>query len=146
LFPDFWKRRRHPAAARCRLEQLAPSQLPKGKHRIEAKEAAMRFHSLYLAACVFAAAGGPGLAQDSGANPPAQKCQVEPQANSPDQPKNGQTDATASPSLTEKLAPCDGVLKPPAIGDKEMTQPPPATGKMPVIKPRDLPQQQPDSK
>ena len=107
----------------------------------------MRFHSWCLAVCVFAAACAPGLAQDSGTNPPpSQKCRAQPQADSPDQPKNGQTEATASPSLTEKLAPCDGVLKPPAVGDQEMTQPPPAMGEMPVIKPRDLPQQQPDSK
>jgi len=103
----------------------------------------MRFHSFCVAVCIFAAACTPAFAEDAGANPPPQKCRAEPQANGSD---NSQTDATASPSLTDKLAPCDGVLKPPAIGDQEMTQPPPATGEMPVIKPRDLPEQQPDSK
>jgi hypothetical protein len=104
----------------------------------------MRFRSFCVAACVFAAACTPGFAQDAGANLPSQKCRAEPQTDNQGQQKstdnNGQT---ASRSLTEKLDPCDGVLKPPAVGDQEMTLPPPADGEMPVIKPRDLPQQQP---
>jgi hypothetical protein len=34
------------------------------------------------------------------------------------------------------------VLKPPPTGDREMAQPPPSTGEMPIIKPGDLPPQQ----
>jgi hypothetical protein len=103
----------------------------------------MRFQSFCMALCLVAAACAPSFAQD--AKQPPEKCQAEPQTDSQGQQKNTDGQA-ASPSLTEKLDPCDGVLKPPAIGDQEMTQSPPATGEMPVIKPRDLPQQQPDSK
>jgi hypothetical protein len=114
-------------------------------YRIESKEAKMRFRSFCMALCLVAAACAPSFAQNADAKRQPEKCRADPQTDSQGQQKN--TDGqTASPSLTEKLDPCDGVLKPPAIGDQEMTQPPPATGEMPVIKPRDLPQQQPDSK
>jgi hypothetical protein len=103
----------------------------------------MRFHSFFAAACILVLASTPGFAEDAGTNPPPEKCRAEPQTDNQGQETstddNGQP---ASRSLTEKLDPCDGVLKPPAVGDQEMTLPPPGDGEMPVITPRDLPQQQ----
>ncbi|KQS79331.1 hypothetical protein ASG25_12350 [Rhizobium sp. Leaf384] len=44
-----------------------------------------------------------------------------------------------SGSLTEKLDDCNGVLKPPSVGDGEIVEPAPPSGQMPVITPNDLP-------
>jgi hypothetical protein len=105
----------------------------------------MRFHSFCMAVCLVAAACNTGFAQDIDASPPPEKCRAEPQTDTQGQQNNTDSNGqSASSSLTEKLDPCDGVLKPPAIGDQEMTRLPPATGEMPVIKPRDLPEQQPN--
>ncbi|APO78698.1 hypothetical protein AM571_PC00962 (plasmid) [Rhizobium etli 8C-3] len=49
-------------------------------------------------------------------------------------PKNGSSD-------TSKLSDCNGVLKPPSIGDGDLVKPAPPIGNTPVIRP-DLPQQQ----
>ena len=46
-----------------------------------------------------------------------------------------------SSDLTDKLADCGGVLKPPAVGDN-MARPAPKTGNSRVIRPKDLPGQQ----
>ena len=43
---------------------------------------------------------------------------------------------------TQKLAECNSVLRPPAVGDPEMVAPTPSVGETPVIKPRELPPQQ----
>jgi hypothetical protein len=50
--------------------------------------------------------------------------------------------ATAD-SLTDTLAPCDGVLAPPPVGDQEMTVTPPALGETPIIPPELVPPQSP---
>ena len=42
--------------------------------------------------------------------------------------------------LSTKLDDCNGVLKPPKVGDKEIVSPTPETGTMPVVKPGELPQ------
>jgi hypothetical protein len=41
--------------------------------------------------------------------------------------------------LSEALEPCDGVLRPPPVGDGELTITPPEGGVTPVIPPRQLP-------
>lgn len=41
-------------------------------------------------------------------------------------------------ALGEKLDACNGVLRPPNIGDREMVRPAPDIGETPVIKPDDL--------
>ena len=51
-------------------------------------------------------------------------------------PSNGQQDKT---KLSSKLDDCNGVLKPPKVGDKEIVAPTPQTGTMPVVKPGELP-------
>ena len=90
-------------------------------------------------------------AQDTPANPPlpSERCRVDPQA--PDsgnttgeaQPQPNEPEAGSDGSLSETLDPCNGVLVPPRVGDGEMTEPPPAAGTTPIIKPEDLPAQQP---
>jgi hypothetical protein len=45
-------------------------------------------------------------------------------------------------TLTEKLDDCDGVLKPPTVGDTEMVEPALDVGRTPVIRPDELPEQQ----
>ncbi|KAA1180512.1 hypothetical protein FP026_14690 [Rhizobium tropici] len=58
------------------------------------------------------------------------------------QTENKQTgDAQATPTPdsnpSQKLADCDGVLKPPAVGDSQMEKPAPKVGNTLVIKPSD---------
>lgn len=45
-------------------------------------------------------------------------------------------------SLTETLDECNGVLKPPVVGDEDMVEDAPDMGETPVIEPDDLPDQQ----
>jgi hypothetical protein len=99
----------------------------------------MLVRTLVMSAVMSVATAAPGLAQTEDITPPAEKCRVAPQPNGAQ--KN--EDEGRRDSLTEKLDPCDGVLKPPAVGDQEMTQPAPQTDNMPVVKPHDLPGQQP---
>ncbi|MEZ2128898.1 MULTISPECIES: hypothetical protein [unclassified Sinorhizobium] len=42
-------------------------------------------------------------------------------------------------TLSEKLDVCNGVLRPPNTGDREMVRPAPDIGETPVIRPDDLP-------
>ncbi|TGP17943.1 MULTISPECIES: hypothetical protein [unclassified Mesorhizobium] len=65
-------------------------------------------------------------------------CQAKP--NTKDQQQKQQADTT---ELSETLDNCNGVLKPPPTGDKNATVPPDDNSQMPVIKPGELPQQQP---
>lgn len=46
-------------------------------------------------------------------------------------------------ALAELLERCDGVLRPPPLGAPEMVEPPPDAGTTPVIRPEDLPEEQP---
>ena len=75
---------------------------------------------------------------DSQAPAQAERCQAEPQARSGAEQKPPLND-----NLTAKLDSCDGVLRPPPTGDLGMTTPPPDEGKMPVIKPGEVPAQPP---
>lgn len=80
-------------------------------------------HPVVAAICLTFMLSGATLAQTPGA--PAEPCRPDP------------TTPNRS-TLTE----CDGELKPPATGDGEIVEPAPDTGKMPVIPPSDVPQQQ----
>lgn len=62
---------------------------------------------------------------------PAGDCELSP----PDEA----SPPSADHSLTETLAPCDGVLAPPPMGDRDMTITPPPVGDMPVIEPDEVP-------
>jgi hypothetical protein len=44
-------------------------------------------------------------------------------------------------SFGDKLDACNGVLKPPRVGDSELVEPTPDVGKTPVIRPGELPEQ-----
>ena len=46
-------------------------------------------------------------------------------------------------TLSEALAPCDGVLAPPPAGDPDIAIPPPEGGETPVIDPDEVPEQPP---
>lgn len=47
-------------------------------------------------------------------------------------------------SLSEQLGRCNGVIRPPKVGDQEIVEPAPEIGTMPVIPPGALPQQNSD--
>ncbi len=71
---------------------------------------------------------------------PGDKCRAQPPAATTDQLQTGNSE---DESLTDALADCKGVLKPPAVGDGEIAEPPPAVGETPVIRPGDVPPQPP---
>ncbi|TAX63646.1 hypothetical protein ELI03_36075 [Rhizobium leguminosarum] len=48
-----------------------------------------------------------------------------------------------SKTLSGQLSECNGVLKPPKIGDGDIVTPAPSTGTMPIIKPDELPSKKP---
>ena len=101
----------------------------------------MGVRSTCMAICLFAASCEPAFAQDAELNMP-DKCQLAPQTDS-QATKSDQSSQSRSRSLTEKLDPCDGVLKPPDTGDEQIAMPPPATGEMPVVEPNEVPEQPP---
>ncbi len=93
------------------------------------------------------AAAAPATAQDAGGEAPSpEKCRADPQP--PDGPSSGAQSGEARPdepadapdTLTGTLAPCDGVLAPPRVGD-EIAEPPPSEGRTPVIRPGEIPDQ-----
>ena len=109
----------------------------------------MLLHRLALATAAVLAIASPALAQNGNGAPSPGNCQATPPPGANSGPnggsdKPGQVDPghTGSTSLSNRLDPCDGVLKPPPTGDQEMAQPPPPAGEMPVIKPGELPPQQ----
>ena len=82
---------------------------------------------------VFASLGAPlpHAQQAEAPLPPSEECEVSPLDEAP----------PAADSLTDALAPCDGVLAPAPVGDEEMTITPPAMGETPVIPPEEVPPQ-----
>lgn len=58
-------------------------------------------------------------------------------------PSDDALPAETPDSLTDALAPCDGVLAPPPVGDPEIAIDPPALGETPIIPPEMLPPQPP---
>ena len=50
----------------------------------------------------------------------------------------------AGETLSDTLAPCDGVLQPAPVGDQEMIIVPPPVGETPVIEPDEIPVQPAD--
>jgi hypothetical protein len=96
----------------------------------------MRVLGLSLAAafCV-------GLAAE--AAEPAPQIDGNCKMTTPEEQNQGHAAARADSNLSEPLANCRGVLRPPSIGD-DMTVPPPENGgKMPVLPPGSVPQQTP---
>ena len=118
----------------------------------------LKRHPVILCSALLLALSQPGLAQapDDPGESAAEDCLVEPGAPDlseedegidpfpPDEPvlPDGDSDGEDL-TLTERLAPCNGVLEPPATGDQEMTTPPPDEGETPIIRPGELPEQPP---
>lgn len=99
---------------------------------------------IVLYVCAAMAAGIPAAHAQTNQQPAAahNPCQAQP-AQPGDAAKNAQPTPPASDSLTDKLNPCGGVLKPPPTGDAEMAAPAPPVGKTPIIKPGEVPPQPP---
>lgn len=83
--------------------------------------------------------GGSGMAQQT--NPSAPKappvdCTVPSQGG-----QHGASGTTAGQIQKgpRNLADCNGVLRPPTVGDQELVEPAPPTGNMPVIRPGEVP-------
>lgn len=102
-------------------------------------------HALVVAAELLAATTTAQTEEALPDMPLAEKCRAEPR--NPTQPPAGAPsgeDAIPAPdSLTDTLEPCAGVLAPPETGDDDMTEPPPPEGRTPVIRPGDIPEEQP---
>lgn len=100
----------------------------------------MKMKLLFLTSVVaFAAIVPQAFSQtekNAGEENPAQNCRAD------TGPGSEQNDAILS--LTDQLDNCDGVIKPPKVGDTEIQVPAPRAGSMPVIAPGDLPDQQSD--
>jgi hypothetical protein len=99
----------------------------------------LRLSTVSIAAILLSSLAG--SADDRQITPPPEKCRVAP-PQAGDQRQQDGIDPQTTQSLTEKLEACDGVLKPPAVGDQELTKPPPDTGEMLIIRPHELPEQQ----
>lgn len=105
---------------------------------------ARRLSSVLAALSVLAMATAlPAKAQTTATPSPqaeADKCVARPDQD----PQRQQPDAQGqtTPTTTQKLANCDSVLRPPAVGDPEMVEPAPPVGDTPVIKPGELPPEQ----
>jgi hypothetical protein len=106
----------------------------------------LRSHRRLTMSMVLALAGlglaGPGLGLAQQTSPPAPTvppadCTVPSQGG---QHGAGGTSAGQIQKGPRNLADCNGVLRPPAVGDQDLVEPAPPTGQMPVIRPGDLPQ------
>jgi hypothetical protein len=106
----------------------------------KAKEAAMKTLAMLAGAVVLGAM--PAAAQTQQQPPAVSPCQAEPDRNGSADGGTGRQQPPAG-DLTQKLDPCDGVLKPPPTGDGDMTEPAPDLGNMPIIRPGEVPPQPP---
>lgn len=93
------------------------------------------------ALAALAAASQAHAQTDAPAPAPSEKCRAAPETGG--DTAAGKPIPQAGDTLTETLADCGGVLKPPATGDSDITEPAPAQGNTPVVEPDDLPVQQP---
>jgi hypothetical protein len=84
-------------------------------------------------ACAFWLLSAPTFAQDPSNQP--DRCQA------PQRQQDQNADADVKPD-TEKLADCNGVLKPPSTGDSDFVVPAPQIGDTPVIPPGAVPHKQ----
>lgn len=91
----------------------------------------------------FALCASQAVAQENNDQLPAQpdKCRVAPDDSSSESPKlNGNMGP-----LDQELGGCRGVLTPPPTGDGDIIEPAPEGGKMPVVAPPEVPEQQPSN-
>jgi len=94
--------------------------------------------SIILLGSAVVLTAAPAFAQNAKSIDPQTTCSATPGSKNSG-PKKEENDASSG--LSNKLASCGGVLKPPAVGDN-MAKPTPKTGKSRIIKPNDLPGQQ----
>ncbi|WP_137392234.1 hypothetical protein [Rhodoligotrophos defluvii] len=96
----------------------------------------MKFGTLACSALLVLATASFAQAQDlaPGEAAPPQDCVLDPELGPPADEKERE------PSL-QALTPCEGVIRPPRVGDSELVTPPPDVGTTPVIPPRLLPEQ-----
>ncbi len=90
------------------------------------------FRKSALVPAILLSMGTAALAQTTGPDPATDTdspCQITPGA------------PTEDGSLTDTLDDCNGVLKPPMVGDPEIVEPAPSVGDTPVIAPDELPDQ-----
>ncbi|MBS3647528.1 hypothetical protein KEU06_02665 [Pseudaminobacter sp. 19-2017] len=89
------------------------------------------------------AASAPAFAQAADAARHPQDCLARPGQNpgtqaAPEAKANqGEQQSSDSETLSSKLDPCNGVLRPPPVGD-QMATPAPDQGKTPVIRPDEI--------
>ncbi|NTH49218.1 hypothetical protein G6K98_31760 [Agrobacterium rhizogenes] len=72
-------------------------------------------------------------------DPDGDRCKAD---RSEQQSQNPQQAPVPGDNSSGKLSDCEGVLKPPAVGDTELEKPAPEVGKTPVIRPGDTPKGQ----
>lgn len=87
-----------------------------------------------------AVTGGSVLAQQT---PDSDRCSA---AGSDHQAQQQKTEPSSDSNSNnaDKLSDCNGVLKPPTVGDSGLEKPAPKVGRTPVIKPSDAPKEQQD--
>ena len=96
-----------------------------------------------ITVCFALAANAPAFAQGATAIPHPQDCVARPGQNpgtqaAPEAKKDqAQQQSKDGETLTGKLDPCNGVLRPPPVGD-QMTTPAPDQGKTPIIRPNEI--------
>ncbi len=99
----------------------------------------MRAASLLAAVALGTLAAGSAHAQtapdDDDALGVIEDCQILPE---------GEGAISGADTLSEALAPCNGVIAPPPAGDADMTIVPPPVGETPVIPPEQVPEQPAD--
>lgn len=66
-------------------------------------------------------------------------CRVVPEENAPSAVPDDKT--VVDPNEPNTIADCNGMLKPPVVGDPQMVQPAPEVGQTPVLKPKEVPAQ-----
>ncbi|MGM4914397.1 hypothetical protein [Rhizobium sp. 768_B6_N1_8] len=90
--------------------------------------------------CAVGLSCGPACAQISPDQ--SDRCQApDQQQDQVPVPKDGNS-RSANKSDAEQLADCNGVLKPPSTGDRDLVKPAPPVGETPVIPPDEFPQKQ----
>ena len=101
----------------------------------------IRTLALPLLLCMVAPS--PALAQGESQpdTPGAADCRALPEAIVPDDGETEESRMAREEELSQLMDRCNGVLTPPDIGESDMVEPPPDTGRTPVIRPGDLPSQ-----
>lgn len=101
------------------------------------------FVRLAMATAILGTAAPSALGQTAEA-PALEDCEVQPLEDGGVMLPN-EADPDTGDTLSDALDPCDGVLEPAPVGDREMTIDPPEGGETPIITPEELPPQPPQA-